>query len=261
MRARLSSVGIASVYGGAHSNHTTEMALVSFPDGSYLELMALQPNADPALAAHHEWAKFLKGDAGPCAWAVRTPDLAAETAQLQAVGVTAGAPVRGGRQRPDGTRLEWETADVGPEPRGSFFPFLIHDLTPRQQRVFPQGKPVTRDFKGIARVVIAVRDLDSAAAWYSQAFGLPQAIQQADKEFGAQLAIVGSAPVVLAQPLTAGSWLSQRLDRFGEGPCAIILPAAHAGRYKAASQSLWFGTQISWLNPGKLGWRLGFESR
>src|SRR5689334_3721929 len=43
MQANLQALGIATVYGGAHSNHATEMALVSFPDGSYLEVMGIQP--------------------------------------------------------------------------------------------------------------------------------------------------------------------------------------------------------------------------
>src|SRR5438105_2196478 len=63
MQARLSGVGIASVYGGPHSNQATEMALVSFPDGSYLELIGLQANADPQAVANHVWAKFLKAGA------------------------------------------------------------------------------------------------------------------------------------------------------------------------------------------------------
>jgi hypothetical protein len=46
MQADLAAVGIRTVYGGAHSNHATEMALVSFPDGGYLELIAVQPNAE-----------------------------------------------------------------------------------------------------------------------------------------------------------------------------------------------------------------------
>ena|SRR5947207_11346068 len=50
MRASLAAAGIQSEYGGPHSNHATEMALTSFPDGSYLELIAIQPNADPRLS-------------------------------------------------------------------------------------------------------------------------------------------------------------------------------------------------------------------
>ncbi len=259
MQGALSSVGIASVYGGPHVNGATEMALVSFPDGSYLELMALQPNANAHEADQHVWAKYLRGNAGPTAWALRETDLAAEVQRLKAAGIPVSAPDRSGRQRPDGVRLDWETSTLGDEVRGTFFPFLIHDFTSRDQRAFPQGKPVTRDFRGITRVVIAVRDLDAAVKRYRQAYGLPAAIKQVDRTFGAHLAIVGNAPVVLAQSLTGDSWLAKRLDQFGEGPCAFVL-GARTGRYKAASQSRWFGAQISWFDPQKLGWRLGFEN-
>jgi hypothetical protein len=208
----------------------------------------------------HVWAKFLRGNAGPAAWALREKDLAAEIQRLKAAGVPVSAPERSGRQRPDGVHLEWETSNLGNDTRGTFFPFLIHDFTPREQRAFPQGKPVTRDFRGVARVVIAVRDLDAAVKRYRQAYALPAAIKQVDKTFGAHLAIVGGAPVVLAQPLTADSWLAKRLDEFGEGPCAFVLGATRPGRYKTASKTSWFGGEIFWFDPEKLGWRLGFEN-
>jgi catechol 2,3-dioxygenase-like lactoylglutathione lyase family enzyme len=173
MQANLSAAGIPSVYGGAHTNGGTEMALVSFPDGSYLELMAPQAGADARLIDRQPWAKFLRGNGGPCAWAAREKDLAGEVARLRAAGIPVSAPVRAGRQRPDGARLEWETSDVGAEVRGAFFPFLIRDLTERGLRAFPRGKPGNRDFRGIAKVVIAVRDLDAAIKRYRQAYGVP----------------------------------------------------------------------------------------
>src|SRR5260370_41127311 len=142
------------------------MALVSFPDGSYLELMGIQTNADARQVAEHVWAKFLKEDAGPCAWAMREKDLAAEVGRLKAAGIAVSAPVGSGRARPDGVRLEWETSGVGGGTRGTFFPFLIQDRTPREQRVYPQGKPVTKEFRGVTRVVIAVRNLDDAIQRY-----------------------------------------------------------------------------------------------
>jgi hypothetical protein len=260
MQAGLSAVGIQTVYGGPHSNHATEMALVSFPDGGYLELIALQPNADPQAVDRHEWARFLKADAEPCAWAVRGTDLAAEVQRLKAAGVAVSVPVKSGRQRPDGVRLEWETSEIGAGIRGRFFPFLIHDFTDRNQRAFPQGKPVTKDFRSVTRVVIAVKDLDAAIKLYRQAYGVPPPIKQVDQSFGAHLALLGGIPVVLAQPLTSQSWLNDRIARFGEGPCAFVLGAASAGHYKAASGSRWFGAEISWFDPEKLGWRLGFEA-
>jgi hypothetical protein len=260
MQAKLAAVGITSVYGGPHLNHASEMALVSFTDGSYLELMALQPKADPKAVEEHVWSKFLRGNAGPAAWALREKDIAAEVQRLKAAGIPVSEPEKSGRQRPDGVKLEWETSNVGGEARGTFFPFLIHDFTPREQRAFPQGKPVNRDFRGVIRVVIAVRNLDEAVKRYRQAYALPAAIKQVDKSFGAQLAIVGSAPVVLAQPLNADSWLTKRLEDFGEAPCAFILFASRAGRYKAASKTNWFGAEVSWFDDQKLGWRLGFQS-
>ena len=260
MQARLASVGIASVYGGAHSNHATEMALVSFPDGSYLELMGIQPHAEAAVVAGHVWAKFLQQNAGPCAWAMREKNLAAEVSRLKAAGVAVSAPVESGRTRPDGVRLEWETSDVGGETRGTFFPFLIQDRTPREQRAFPQGKPVTKEFRGVKRVVIAVRNLDDAIQRYRQAYGVPRPIKQVDKSLQVHLALMGDLPVVLAQPLNAGSWLAERIERFGEGPCAFVLAAANPGHFQAAAKTRWFGAEISWFDEEKLGWRLGFEA-
>ena len=259
LQAKLSAIGIESVYGGAHSNGATEMALVSFPDGSYLELMAPLEKADEQALAKQPWTKFMREDAGPCAWAVREKDVAAEAERLRAAGIAVSAPVRNGRQRPDGVRLDWETAQVGSEPSGTFFPFLIHDLTPREQRAFPQGKPLNKDFEGVAKVVIAVRNLDAAVKRYSQAYGTPPAIKQVDAEFGAHLALLSGIPIVLAQPLAADSWLAQRLAQFGEAPCAFIL-GRRRGRYQAASQGRWFGMKIGWFDAQQLGWRLGYES-
>jgi hypothetical protein len=260
LQANLAAVGLPSVYGGAHHDQVTEMALASFPGGSYLEAIAPQPQADPQLVARHVWARFLEAGDGPCAWALRVKDVPAEVERLKSAGVAVSAAVRAGRRRPDGVQLEWETADIGADIRGTFFPFLIHDFTARDLRAFPHGKPGNPDFSRVARIVIAVRNLDSAVARYRQAFGLPAAVEQVDESFGAHLAVVGLAPVVLAQPLTADSWLRARLNRFGEGPCAFILGANRPERYHAESKTRWFGIEISWFDTNRLGWRLGFES-
>jgi hypothetical protein len=259
MRASLQAVGIASEYGGPHQNHATEMALTSFPDGSYLELIALQPNADAAAVAAHFWAKQMQGNVGPCGWGVRVKDFGAEIKRLEAAGVAVGTPVRSGRVRPDGTRLEWESAQVGREPYGSFFAFLERDLTPRRDRAFPTGKPTTRDFSGVTKAVIAVRDLEESIKRYRAAYGSPAPIKQVDAAFGAQLALMGGVPVVLAAPLNAQSWLWDRLDRFGDGPCAFVLHARRPGPYRALFKTRWLGVDISWFDSAKLGWHLGFE--
>jgi len=259
LEAQLEAIHIPSVYGGAHTNKTTEMALVSLPDGSYLELMGIQSSATPQLIDQHEWGKFLKTNAGPCAWALRSKAIPAEITRLKTAGVPVGEPVRSGRTRPDGVKLDWETLQIGNGPRGNFFPFLIHDFTNRNDRAFPQKKPSTRDFKGVAKIVIAVRNLDDAIERYRKAFDQPPPLKQVDKDFGAQMALMGGMPVVLAQPLTSDSWLADRIERLGEAPCAFVL-ARTAGKYPAASHSRWFGTDISWFDADKLGWRLGYEA-
>jgi hypothetical protein len=259
MQSDLAAVGIEAIYGGPHANRATEMALISFPDGSYLELIAPQAAPDPQVLNQHPWSKLMQGNAVPCAWAVREKDVAAEVKRLGSAGIPVSAPVRSGRQRPDGVRLDWETAQVGNEPNGTFFPFLIHDFTPREQRAFPQKKPGTRDFSGVTKVVIAVTDLDAAVKRYRLAYGLPAPIKQVDKSMGAHLALLGGTPVVLAQPL-GQSWLAERIARFGEGPAAFILGARKPEHYNVVSKTRWFGDEVSWLDADKLGWHLGFEA-
>jgi hypothetical protein len=248
-QAFAAATGIETEYGGRHANHATEMALTSFPDGSYLEFMGIQGQADPAALSAHEWRKFLENNAGPCAFAIRSGSPA---------GVPMKNPQRSGRTRPDGTRLEWETTDIGSGIRGTFFPFLIRDLTPRENRAFLKGRPTTQKALGVAKVVVGVRDLDAAIVLYRGAFQLSAPRRQRDADFGAELAWFEGTPVVLAQGLANDSWLAKRIRQFGEGPCAFVLQAT-AGLI-GQSPTHWFGSTIFWTNEQSLGWRLGLQS-
>jgi hypothetical protein len=264
MQKALSDAGLRSEYGGPHSNHATEMALTSFPDGSYLELIAIQPKADPAALAAHEWQKFMDADAGPCAWAIRPADFTAEVERLRVSKVEVSDPRKNGRKRPDGVQLDWETAQIGPT-NGGFFPFLIHDFTPRENRALPSGKPSTADWTGVVKVVIGVKDLDAAIAQYRQAYWIDPPQRQEDAEFGAKLAWFRGTPVVLAAPLSPKSspqsWLSARLERFGEAPCAFILGPRKGAYVMVGPKSKWFGHSVFWADAEKLGWHLGFEPK
>lgn len=242
------ATGITAEYGGPHSNHATEMALASFPDGSYLELIAIQPNPDPAALKAHYWHKFLEADGGPCAWAIRPVDFSNEIARLRKAGVAVTGPNKSGRKRPDGVEIAWETAQVGPT-NGGFFPFMIHDFTPREIRAFPGGKATTSKWNGIARVVIAVHDLDAAIARYQKAYDLPSSDRREDVALGARLASFPGTPIVLAAPLGSGSWLNTRLEEFGEAPCAFILGAKPGRRFE----------RVAWFDIAQLGWHLGVE--
>lgn len=256
-KALIAAAGLPTEYGGPHSNHATEMSLVSFPDGSYLELMGIQAKPDPAAVAAHDWSRFLENNAGPCAFALRVTDLSAEVRQLKSAGIATDGAETAGRTRPDGTKLVWQTVNVGPGRRGSLFPFLIADLTPRENRAYPSGKPTTDRFGGIGKVVIGVHDLEGAIAQYRRAFQLPAPLRQQDAKFAADLAWFEGTPIVLAHGLTDSSWLRRRVSEYGDAPVAFILTAASG---VAGSQSEWFGRSIVWADDAKLGWRLGFES-
>jgi catechol 2,3-dioxygenase-like lactoylglutathione lyase family enzyme len=238
--------GIPTEFGGKHSNHLTEMALSSFPDGSYLELIAPQPGVD---ASAHYWGDFMAHQAGPCAWALTTPDIPAALRRLQAAGIDTHR-TGGGRTRPDGVRIEWETATVGPAPQGSFFPFLISDETPRTLRAYPKGKPTTAKIAGVRYVVVGVRDLKDAIAKYRAAFGLGEPQQQDDATLGARLAWFPGTPAILAAPLSRDTWLAKRLKQFGEIPCAFVLGSS--GSFHTAGESSWFSHHIAWLDPATL---------
>jgi hypothetical protein len=249
------ATGIPTEYGGPHSNHATEMALASFPDGSYIELMGIQQHADPAAVTAHTWSKFLRDNGGPCAFALRVMDVNAEIQRLSNAGIPVGDAQKSGRTRPDGVSLSWETADVGSGPRGSFFPFLIRDFTPRENRVYPSGRPTSTGFRGIGLVVVGVRSLEKSIAQYRKAFQLPEPKRQQDQSFGADLAWFAGTPVVLAASLTSDSWLARRIAPYGDSPCAFVLTAA--GGITGQKPSNWFERSLFWFDNARLGWRFG----
>jgi catechol 2,3-dioxygenase-like lactoylglutathione lyase family enzyme len=259
MRPRFEAVtGITMEYGGRHSNHASEMALASFPDGSYIEMIAIQPDADPKAVAAHEWSQFLRRNAGPTAWALSVVDLKAERTRLQATGVRVSEAVPNGRTRPDGVKLSWATVEMGNGPRGAFLPFLIQDFSRRQDRVYPGGKPTTGKFSGVSKVVLGVKDLSAAVSLYRKVYGLGEPRRQDDPAFGAHLAWFEGTPVVLAQAIAADSWLANHVREYGDAPCAWILGST--GASTPGDHSAWFGRVVAWFDAARLGWRLGVES-
>ena len=148
-------------------------------------------------------------------------------------------------------------AGAGPGERGSLLPFLIHDVTPRERRAYPNGKPTTQDYAGVSRVVIAVKNLPNAIAQYRRAYPLPQPREQNDSHLGARLAWFPGTPIILAAPLNARTWLARRIIRFGEAPCAFLLRDTGNPR---SGDIVWFDSGVSWFNPEKLeGIQLGVE--
>jgi hypothetical protein len=281
MERAFADAGLATNYGGAHGNGITHMDVLGFDDGSYVELIStLLPGPNPDAS----WAEAIAGDAGPCAWAVRAEDVAAEAERMRALGVTVVGPSAGGRERPDGQVLEWESVAPGEWGVGALLPFLIKDRTPRELRVRPSASVAGTELTGVAVVVLGVTDLVQAAALFRQVYGWQAATIQKDLDFGATLAHFVGTPVVLAENLSGddlvygpaptdpaslphGSaaregWLTQRLERFGPLPCAFLLGtldmSASLARLPLTRGRSWFGRDNAWFDSARLlGLRLG----
>ncbi len=110
LRQSFTDVGLTPDLGGPHGNGITQMAIIGFDDGTYIELIA---PIKAGAAAGSGWAKFMSEDAITCAWAVGTNVLLQEVDRLKKAGVPVTAPERGSRKRPDGMSIEWMTSDVG----------------------------------------------------------------------------------------------------------------------------------------------------
>lgn len=259
MRHYFAEVGLRTTYGGRHANGVTHMDLLAFPDGSYIELIAPFASLSGTAGMTSGWTKLMEADAGCGAWAARTDDIHAEVQRLRAAGIAVKGPEAGSRQRPDGTKLEWETAIVGTGPAGSVLPFLIQDSTPRELRV-----PVSTEgtIGGVASVVVGVHDLESSIALFQRAFAFQDPAIEDRPEFSATLAHFPNRPVILSAGISQDSWLTERLAKFGECPAAFLLqatPDLPTKDFLAATKSApWFGREVAWFDPQRLhGTRLG----
>jgi len=257
LRQAFTDAGMTPDFGGPHGNGVTQMALIGFDDQSYIELIA---PVKPGVTAGSDWAKFMTGEAGTCAWAVGTNVLLQDVDRLKKAGIAVDEPKRGSRKRPDGMSLEWMTAQVGPGTPGSTLPFIIEDQTPRAWRVQTSESVKGAPAYGVESVIVGVNNLDSAIALFRKAYGWAEPLTENQKDFG-KLAYFPGEPVILATP-SSGGWLADRLGRFGESPVAYLLGtrdfAAATKKYKLNNTKIWFGQKVAWFDPAKLkGARVG----
>ncbi len=257
LRQAFTDAGMTPDFGGPHGNGVTQMALIGFDDQTYIELIA---PVKPGVTAGSDWAKFMTGDAGTCAWAVGTNVLLQDVDRLKKAGIAVNEPKRGSRKRPDGMSLEWMTAQIGPGTPGSTLPFIIEDQTPRAWRVQTSESVKGAPAFGVESVIVGVNNLDSAIALFRKAYGWAEPLTENQKDFG-KLAYFPGEPVILAAP-SSGGWLADRLGRFGESPVAYLLGtrdfAAATKKYKLNNTKTWFGQKVAWFDPAKLkGARVG----
>ena len=257
LRQAFTEAGLTPDAGGAHGNGVTQMAMVGFDDGSYIELIA---PIKAGVTAGSDWAKFMSEDAVTCAWAAGTNVLVQEVARLKKAGIAVTTPEKGSRKRPDGMSVEWTTADVGSGTPGSTLPFMIEDETQRAWRVMSSASVAGAPVSGVENVVLGVNNLDAAIALFRKAYGWAEPLIENQKEFG-KTAYFPGEPVILAAP-SGGGWLAERLAKFGESPVAYLLNgrdfAGAMKKYKLGNGKTWFGQKVGWFDAGKLkGVRLG----
>jgi len=178
---QFSAMGFTVTPGGVHAGQLSHNALISFGDGSYIELLAAyQKRSLPVLRLLDRLGLLERHPAG------RTPlgrrfveslligpginDFALGAVNLDHVlpsvrerGLELDGPALGGRVRPDQQQISWRTAC----PRTRDLPFLIDDVTPRNLRV-PEGQATQHINRasGVAAISIAVADLAASTARY-----------------------------------------------------------------------------------------------
>lgn len=254
LQQAFASLGLATDYGGPHSNNITHMALLGFNDGSYIELIStLKPGQKDTVF----WGDHIIGEGGPCAWAIEVDDVAAEAARVAALGITVAGPDHYHRRRPDGALVEWDLALVGDEGAGARLPFIIKDITPRAWRVQPSSSVADGLLTGVDKVVLGVKSLPASIDLFRKVYRWPDPIIATHPAFGAKLADFAGSPVILASPPAADSWLGRRLARFGHSPCSYLIGThdfeTTRHRYDLVQSGEWFGRPIAWLDPARLG--------
>ena len=209
-------LGFTVVPGGQHpvGSHN---ALIAFRDGSYLEIIAFYRDA----VDHRWWDPLRKGER-PVDLGFQTDDLRGDTEKLRAAGVAINNPVPWSRKRPDGYELKWLLSLATGSHRG-VAPFLIEDVTPRDERL-PRQFEHPNGIVGIDKVTVAVGELAPIEKWYGALLDKSGTSIVADDLNAEGLRFkVGPHAVEFLTPRGAASPLIGWLRQFGPSPYAAFL--------------------------------------
>ncbi len=205
------ALGFTVTPGGEHADGATHNALISFADGSYLELIAFKRNAP-----EHRWWRFAQSGEGLIDFALLPGGSAIESINaIRVRGLDYSGPHQGGRKRLDGIEIAWVTG-MPPSPD---LPFLCADLTPRNLRV-PEGPAHLHANRvtGIDSLTIAVKNLNASIQHYQALLGTPPH----RGEYQTSAAPVGPAGIILAEA-APDNRLQDYIDLRGEGPYLLTL--------------------------------------
>lgn len=115
--------GVRPVLGGEHPGRGTRNALLSLGAGTYLELLAPNPNESVASADVAELKAL--DSLEPLGWAVGVEDVADVRSDLAKRGLALTNTEPGSRRRSDGSVIEWETFGFE-DLENPLAPFFIH---------------------------------------------------------------------------------------------------------------------------------------
>ncbi|HEX9445012.1 MAG TPA: VOC family protein [Candidatus Binatia bacterium] len=211
-------LGFTVVAGGRHPVGTYN-GLIAFADGSYIELISFyRENRE-----HRWWAALERGE-GLVDFCMQTDDLLGDAARLRAAGVDIDDPVPWSRARPDGYQLKWLLALARGAHRG-VAPFLIQDVTPREERV-PRDIEHANGARGIGAVAVAVDDPRTVRKWYEAAAasaGTP--VERPEIEAAGIFFKIGPHRLELLTPAGNSGPVAERLKTRGPSPFAATLKA------------------------------------
>ncbi len=221
-------VGLATDYGGIHSNGATHFSTLGFMDGSYLEIVSVRQPGQQAPV----WQRHIETDGGACAWSIMVDDMHLIGSRLANLGIPLDGPRASARRRPDGESIESEIMFVGADGMGSLHPFMVSDHTPRRNRVQVSDSVRDSELEGIDSVVIAVPDAEVAAIELQRVYGAGEPIDIDCSAFPGRVMLLEGEPVSLVSPGSADDWIADLIDRYGPTPCGCLIRS----RDMAASQ-------------------------
>ena len=209
-------LGFTVVPGGRHpvGSHN---ALISFAEGSYIELIAFYREA-----LDHRWWEPLKKGERLVDYCMQTDDLGGDTRKLRNAGVAINDPVPWSRIRPDGYELKWLLSLATGSDRG-VAPFLIQDVTPREERI-PRERHHKNGATGIHKLTIAAGEISAVEVWRKALLGVDgQSIK--DEQLHAQGTRLGAGPHLLEflSPSEPQSPLVNWLRMYGPSPYSALL--------------------------------------
>ena len=132
-------LGVRAAIGGKHTGRGTHNALLSLGTGSYLEIIAPDPEQPPPAEPRPYGLDRLK-DPRLVTWAVRAGDIEERAANARAAGYDPGPVTPMSRRMPDGRELHWRLTVPKTRAADGLVPFLIEwEPGPHPSQTSPDG--------------------------------------------------------------------------------------------------------------------------